>query len=196
MASHAELNALEGQTCSVGVSRFSLAPSAGSLSFLPAGTVPERSGARPKTNSCIPHAQLADLSPPALHTRMLERVFGPTQPFVASTGPHPSVVSVPDTLAHHMREGAPCTHPIMKREWAHIHGVQGGTGSWHANLSEADAAEVLARGWAERHLLAGAEYKGLRIPTGLVLVYAPRDEAEADIVMRIIAASYAYACTE
>ena len=82
---------------------------------------------------------------------------------------------------------------MVAPEFAHIHGPLGGLGSWHLVLSEADASSVLAAGWGEAHLLAGQSMRGLTLPRGLVMVYAPRNEAEADVVLRIVSASYSHA---
>jgi phospholipase/carboxylesterase len=170
-------------------------PSPGSRSYL-AAPLPQRDGVRPSTNSCLPHKQLTAVSSPLVQKAQLARVFGDGRDaFHGSSGPHRSVVSLPDTLAHHMCAGEPCPNAMVpeSREWAHVHEEGGGTGSWHAVLSEADAAAALHAGWAERHLMAGREYKGKKLPEGLVMLYAPRDDAEIDIVLRIVQASYDFA---
>jgi hypothetical protein len=54
-------------------------------------------------------------------------------------------------------------------EIAHVHPE----GSTHVNLSLVDAAEVVRRGWGERHKMSGVA--GI-LPWGYVLVYAPREK--------------------
>lgn len=68
-----------------------------------------------------------------------------------------------------------------------------GLGSWHTNLSEEDAALVLEKGWGERHLMAGKQFKGIALPAGLIMIYAPRNEAEKEGVLRIIKSAYTHA---
>ncbi|KAI0173575.1 hypothetical protein GGR52DRAFT_392448 [Hypoxylon sp. FL1284] len=60
-------------------------------------------------------------------------------------------------------------------EFAHVHGE----GSMHVTVSAADAALLIAGGWAERHGLSGVG--GARralVPVGYVFVYAPREADE------------------
>ncbi|KAI8624215.1 hypothetical protein F5Y19DRAFT_491186 [Xylariaceae sp. FL1651] len=56
-------------------------------------------------------------------------------------------------------------------EIAHVHPE----GSAHVSLSLVDAAEVVRRGWGERHKLSGVRDL---LPWGYVLVYAPRENDE------------------
>jgi hypothetical protein len=160
--------------------------------------LPQRAGTRPPTRSCLPHAQLGEVSPTTLHAAVLQHIFGgaaeaPLCP--GADGPRPSLVSLRDTQALHMRPGEPLAAgaSMIGPEFAHIHGPQGGLGSWHLALSEADASAVLAAGWGELHLLAGQTLGDTPLPRGLVMVYAPRDEAEVRVVYRIVQASYAFA---
>jgi hypothetical protein len=50
---------------------------------------------------------------------------------------------------------------------------------------------VIERGWAERHPLSGVS-KAIPLPKEYLLVYAPTDDEELDIVERIMSASIAY----
>ena len=59
----------------------------------------------------------------------------------------------------------------------------------HLVLSKADAAELTRKGWCEPHVLVG---KHPGIASGLVLVYAPRDEGEVDICLQILECSLGY----
>ena len=77
----------------------------------------------------------------------------------------------------------------MNRPWQVWQG--GGQGSLHVVLHPQDAQLLIHKGWAELHLLAKQGVAG--IPSGLCLVYAPRDEAEMDIVSSIWQASLAWA---
>lgn len=62
-------------------------------------------------------------------------------------------------------------------EAGHVHASDG---SLHLVLPPADARIVIERGWGERHPLCGAPIVGL--PNTYLLIYAPRDEQERDII--------------
>ncbi|KAK5634849.1 hypothetical protein RRF57_010562 [Xylaria bambusicola] len=61
--------------------------------------------------------------------------------------------------------------PQARGETAHVHHE----GSTHACLSLPDAAEVVRKGWGERHRMSGV---GGMLPWGYVLLYAPRGEGK------------------
>ena len=61
--------------------------------------------------------------------------------------------------------------PQARGEIAHVHHE----GSTHVCLSLPDAAEVVRKGWGERHRMSGV--RGI-LPWGYVLVYAPREGKE------------------
>ena len=76
---------------------------------------------------------------------------------------------------------------IVGREFTHIHPQPHG-GSMHTKLPEHQVAEVVDKGWGEHHPLAldGS------IPN-LLMVYAPRDDGDLDVVRIIIGAAVEYA---
>ncbi|KAJ5519908.1 hypothetical protein N7463_000361 [Penicillium fimorum] len=81
----------------------------------------------------------------------------------------------------------------MKREVAHIH--SGNDHSVHVVLAPADCIKVIEAGWGQRHAFSGAPAMtflslGTRpnIPAEYVLIYAPRTEAEIEMVMQIVSA--------
>ena len=60
----------------------------------------------------------------------------------------------------------------------------------HLTLHPLDAALVLASGWGERHPLAGISIHGKRLlPSGFVMIYAPREESEITTVIEIVRAA-------
>ena len=100
-------------------------------------------------------------------------------------------------FAHVHTKSIPDDHPLAvsaKRQGAPWQAYQGGgQGSMHVCLTLRDAAAVLDAGWGELHLLAGQSMgPGARVPRGLVLIYAPRDEEEVAVVTDILAASHAF----
>jgi hypothetical protein len=172
------------QVCAAG-KRLSVVVPKGSPRHL-SGDLPKRSGARPDTNPCLPHDQRSQNAPRKIWTQLLDRVFASEQ-FADASGPHQSLVSLPSSQALFMKPGASLRHAMVGREFAHVHGEH--DGSLHLLLSPADAKFAVDQEWAELHLLAGEH----GLPPGLVMVYAPRDEAELEIIVKIIEASYVYA---
>lgn len=72
--------------------------------------------------------------------------------------------------------------------------------SWKKNRSRANrdflGKKVIESGWGLRHPLDGAKtlkyLVGAMISTQYVLVYAPRNEEEIDIVIKVVKASIGY----
>lgn len=56
-------------------------------------------------------------------------------------------------------------------------------------LSAKDASLVIERGWGERHALAGRAL----VPKTYLMVWAPRDESEVEVVRGIVGAAAGYA---
>jgi hypothetical protein len=76
---------------------------------------------------------------------------------------------------------------MVGREFAHLHPAP--DQSLHAMLPPALAAEAIAAGWAELHPVARM---GL-IPETAVMIYAPRDDEELDVVEGLVRAAHAFA---
>ncbi|KAA8651958.1 uncharacterized protein ATNIH1004_000858 [Aspergillus tanneri] len=73
-------------------------------------------------------------------------------------------------------------------EVCHTHPIDG---SLHLTLHPADVKVILERGWGQRHPLAWADWWcWVRfVPSGFVMVYAPRDADELETVLEIIRAA-------
>lgn len=143
---------------------------------------------------CLPHQQRSDNPSKDVWEKMCKRIIaGCAELFPGTTGPHRSLVSLPDSLALFLDGDAsiPCARPFIGKEFAHVHGVS--DGSLHVGLSEADAQTVIKAGWGERHLLAGKQAGKMNVPAGLVMVYGPRNEQEIETVVDILRASYKWA---
>jgi hypothetical protein len=145
----------------------------------------KRVGARPRATRTNPHTQLDQNAPPALQERLFAVMRALPGVVVG-----PSHVSVPGTRALHLPG---CRHPaeagfMLEREFAHLHPPD--DGSLHLSLPPAIVEAVIDNGWAERHPLAGK----YGLPTNIVMVYGPRDEAELAIVEALVTASHAAAC--
>ncbi|GAC1627224.1 MAG: hypothetical protein NVS4B2_07260 [Chloroflexota bacterium] len=148
--------------------------------------IPPRAGHRPRTTPTNPHKQL-DQQPAhdVIRDRLAERLF-----HLPDVEERPSQVSVPGARALRLRDGvAPRTADafMVEREFAHLH--PGRDYSLHACLPPDLAAAAIEAGWAELHPVARL---GL-IPATTVMLYAPRDDRELEVIYRLVVASYRYA---
>jgi hypothetical protein len=145
----------------------------------------KRAGARPRATRTNPHTQLDQNAPAPLQEKLFALARGLPGVVVG-----PSHVSVPGARAFHLPA---CAHPaadgyMLEREFAHLHPPQ--DGSLHMSLPPDIVQAVIDNGWAEYHPLKG-QYG---LPTNIVMVYGPRDEAELAIVALLVRASHEHAC--
>lgn len=150
--------------------------------------LPRRRGARPRTTSAFPHSQL-DQQPedPRLIDRLADRAFG-----LHGVVERPSSISVPGARALVLaddRAAGPDAAFIRGREFAHFH--PGPDWSLHLMLPASTADVAIEAGWAELHLVARTR----DFPGSAVMVYAPRDADEAEVVWTLLQASHAFAST-
>jgi hypothetical protein len=143
--------------------------------------LPSRVGDRPRTTPRNPHTQL-DQQPTDL--RWIEEL---ARSAFALPGvlEEPSRISVPGARALVLAADEPAGPPeafLIDREFAHLHPAP--DHSLHAMLPPETVTEAVAAGWAEPHPVA---LRGLIPPT------APRDEAELEVVERLLRASHAFA---
>jgi phospholipase/carboxylesterase len=162
-----------------------VAPGPTAWPTLPAGQLPSRAGDRPGVSWTIPQQQESDNSTLELQELLFTRVS--LLPGVSS---RQSAISVPGARGFMVDRSAeaPDDAFLVPRagEFAHLH--PGYDGSLHLALPPALASDAVAKGWAVAHPLAG-----VRLTRGMVLVYGPRDAAELEVVVGIVAASHQYA---
>jgi Luciferase len=149
-------------------------------------SLPPRPGDRPRTTPTNPHTQL-DQQPTDLRwvDELAERVFA-----LPGVEEQPSRISVPGARALILARGEPQGPPeafLIEREFAHLHPSP--DHSLHAMLPLETAREAIEAGWAESHPVA---LRG-QIPQTAVMLYAPRDEAELDVIETLVRASHAFA---
>lgn len=145
-----------------------------------------RSGDRPRTTLTNPHTQL-DQQPSDRRwiDELAERVFA-----LPGVLEQPSRISVPGARALVLEPGEPAGPReafLIEREFAHLHPAP--DHSLHAMLPLETAREAIDAGWAEPHPVA---LQGL-IPETAVMLYAPRDESELDVIEGLVRASHAFA---
>jgi phospholipase/carboxylesterase len=145
----------------------------------------KRQGPRPRTTPTNPHTQLDQNAPVALQESLFARASA--LPGVVVGESH---VSVPGARAFHLpgcRQPAPAGF-MLEREFAHLHPAR--DGSLHMVLPPAIVDAVIDNGWAERHPVAGKH----GLPSNIVMVYGPRNDAELEIVLALVRAAHAGAC--
>ena len=147
--------------------------------------LPPREGPRPRTTPTNPHPQLDQNPGPSLVQELARRAFA-----LPDVEERPSAISVPGARALWLSEDVPAGPReafMIGREFAHIHPMP--DGSLHAALPPEVAVEAVEKGWAEQHPVARLGY----IPENVVMIYAPRDEPELEIVLKLVEESRRYA---
>ncbi len=144
--------------------------------------LPKRSGSRPRTTPTNPHTQLEQNPERQVVEELAMRVFA-----LPDVEERPSAISVPGARALWLREDVPAGPPeafVIEREFAHIHPMP--DGSLHAALPPEVAQEAVEKGWAEQHPVA-------RMPQNVVMIYAPRNAEEIEVVAGLVVEAYRYA---
>lgn len=152
--------------------------------------LPARDGTRPRTTSEFPHSQL-DQQP--ADSRYVDDIL-------AEAATWPSVqqglsrISVEGARALFLAAdtapaGSGLAEGALGQEFCHVHAQ--GDHSLHAVLPLPLAGEAEQAGWAEPHFLV---HTG-QAPPNVVMLYAPRDEKERDVVLGLVRASYEFTCT-
>src|SRR5215204_2460681 len=147
--------------------------------------LPKRSGSRPRTTPTNPHTQLEQNPQPEMVEELAQGVFA-----LPGVEECPSAISVPGARALWLREDVPAGAQeafMIGREFAHIHPMP--DGSLHAALPPEVAQEAIVKGWAEQHPMARMGY----IPQNVVMIYAPRDAEEIEVVAELVMEAYRHA---
>ena len=148
------------------------------------GTLRERAGPPPDVTHEIPQQQTSQNAPRELQDAIYQLGM---QLKGVRTGP--SAISVPGARAFTVNPGADEWSAFIVREtgeFAHLHPPY--DGSMHLALPPQLHADVIKKGWGIPHPLAG-----LRLSSGMCMVFGPRDEDELVIVSEFLRASHAYA---
>jgi hypothetical protein len=151
--------------------------------------LPKRTGAKPTTTPSNPHMQL-DQQPKG--RKLVDELMGWAFSLPDISKEY-SKISVPGAQAMCMSEEKMCTHCnafMVETEFAHFHPAP--DGSMHLGLPQRDVKKVIELGWGELHPVV---HKGW-LPPNFIMVYAPRNEEEADEIKKIIFRSYQFAMGE
>lgn len=148
--------------------------------------LPARAGSRPLTSNEIPHSQL-DQQPS--DSRYVDDILSEAATW-PSVQEGPSRISVEGARALILdTDAADAPQALVGQEFCHVHAQ--GDHSLHAVLPLPLAGAAEQAGWAEPHFLVRTG----QAPPTVVMIYAPRDEIERDVVLGLVRASYEFACT-
>ena len=143
-------------------------------------TLPMRESPIPATTRGVPHVQIGVTPVPALSAELLRRVAE-----IPGVDIRDTVISLPGAKGFWLDQTVPVARPeviVGGREFAHMHP----DGSLHAALSPDLAAQAVRAGWATPHPWA-RQRPGWG---GFVMIYTPGSQAELDVVLRLVQASY------
>ncbi|KAI4722347.1 hypothetical protein E4T48_01287 [Aureobasidium sp. EXF-10727] len=147
-------------------------------------TLPPREGIRPSTLGIAPHRQ-TDQKP---SREMYEKLAS-------------AIHTIADDNTH-LHEGTSCfekhgtglfsDNPQRRTCGGEICHAHPSDGSLHLTLHPADAKIMLDGGWGERHPLARGGWLERFVPGGFVMIYAPRNDSELEVVLEIVHAAAWY----
>jgi phospholipase/carboxylesterase len=107
------------------------------------------------------------------------------RPRATATLPHSQLDQRPASTRD--LDAGPAEAFLFGREFCHGHA--GGDSSLHAALPPRPATAARRAGWAEPHYLARTG----QAPPSIIMLYAPRDEAEREVILQLVRASYEFA---
>jgi hypothetical protein len=149
-------------------------------------TFATRPGPRPEATLQTPHKQV-DQQP--ADARFCDAIIDAALTWL-HVGTGPSGISVEGARALMLNANGPSGPEdsyLVGREFAHVHA--GGDFSLHATLRVALATAAIGAGWAEQHVLVQSG----QVPPTVVMLYAPRDDEETTVILRLVRASYEFA---
>ncbi len=148
-------------------------------------TLTTRQGPKPRTTPTNPHTQLDQNPTPSFFEYFKESAFA-RFPEVSR---RPSMISVPgaEALCWCGKHRGPHEAFMYGDEFAHIHPAY--DGSLHLALPENVCTAVIHANWGEVHPVAKMGF----IPSTVMMVYAPRNEAELNTVLDLLNISFLFA---
>jgi hypothetical protein len=145
-------------------------------------SLPLRSGARPTVKGIAPQRQIDQPgSGKAYHS--LRRALS------NAAASHPDRLFTGTSCFEKKGLALFAKNPLnstCRGEICHVHHIDR---SLHLNLHPEDAKVVLEQGWGQRHPLAKGGWFSRFVPKEFLMIYAPRDLDECEVVARIIGAA-------
>jgi phospholipase/carboxylesterase len=148
--------------------------------------LPTRAGERPTASQQLPHSQL-DQQPSdgSLSYSIIDEAAG--WPHVRQQESGISVEGARAVVLDAEVASGAAGAFMVGTEFCHAHAQ--GDFSFHAMLPIELAREAERAGWAEPHYLVRTG----QVPPNLVMIYAPRDAYEQDVVRQLVRAAYEHA---
>ncbi|KAH0558582.1 hypothetical protein GP486_004761 [Trichoglossum hirsutum] len=159
-----------------------LRPQSGYMTPQRAAKLPKRAGVRPKVTGIAPHRQITQKGTLANFAELSQSVR-------ALAAAHATRLALGTSCFEKHGTGLFSLNPVNRTCNGEICHAHPSDGSLHLTLHPADARVVLEKCWGERHPLARGGWCTRFVPSGFVMVYAPRDAEELKVVMEIIRAA-------
>jgi len=152
------------------------------VGYLDSLSFPQRRGPRPQIAGIAPQRQINQRGCPVAYKALLEALeSAATQnPEKLHTG-----ISCFEKKGLSLFSKYPI-NTTCKGEIVHVHNSDR---SMHINMHPDDAKLVIEKGWGERHPLARGGWFKQYVPREFMMIYAPRNRAEMEVVFQIIEAS-------
>jgi hypothetical protein len=144
--------------------------------------LPKRVGPRPTVAGIAPQRQIDQIGCPKANTAFRQ-----------------ALIIAADDQPDRLRVGTSCfekkglalfalkpLNPTCRGEICHVHFIDR---SLHLNLHPLDAKVVLESGWGQRHPLAKGGWLSKFVPREFLMIYAPRNMEECEVVARIVEAA-------
>lgn len=145
--------------------------------------IPERLGTLPEVGGYVPHQQISDNSPAAIMDSLCSYLFNlPKVKRVVSR------VSLPSSIGAYIDKSVKL-RPFQEREFTHVH-TEPGPGSMHMVLPRSVCKTIIERKWGVFHPMSVSDTWS---KTGVILIYAPRNLEELDVIKQIIDFNYKFA---
>jgi len=149
--------------------------------YFTASSLPTRKGTKPLIRGIAPQRQQTQKSGQAVYACLVAKIKG------LARIPGNRLLERTSCFEKHS-SGLFTSVPITRTCGGEICHAHPSDGSMHMTLHPADANLLIEMGWGERHPLARGGWCRNFVPREFMLVYAPRDEAEVEVVAKVIAA--------
>jgi hypothetical protein len=159
-------------------------------SYIKPQRVPDRAGNRPTlTRWTLPQRQFPEKITPAASSTLhgLMKDFASTAPYSQYIETRPSKTEGGTGPAIYVKPEVKTINPAAHKifyEVAHVHPADN---SLHVYVSPLDAKLVMKRGWGQRFPVTWLA------PPSWIMVYAPRNEEEVEVVREIVRAAVCFA---
>ncbi|CAG5157101.1 uncharacterized protein ALTATR162_LOCUS4893 [Alternaria atra] len=149
--------------------------------FADGDALPSRKGSKPLVQGIAPQRQQTQKSSEGIYRCLVQKIKA------LASDPRNRLMERTSCFEKHS-SGLFTSVPITRTCGGEICHAHPSDGSMHMTLHPADANLMIERGWGERHPLARGGWCRKFVPREFMLVYAPRDEEEVEVVAKIIAA--------